>query len=233
LGSGESENPTIEFQDENDAESLILSGSEPWNEETREKVTLAKFDLVGQVHPYHLFKAGIDFQHYNLKSRKIRFDPISRLGQIGGMAFNKTNYDYQYSPRFLAVYLQDQIDYKGIAANIGIRYDLFIPNIAIEDLPGDDTRQFRSLFDVPAVGTRSGNYAPLSPRLGVSLPLSATERLHFNYGWYFQMPSLYYVYSNAERKLDGYLPFAGTLELEPIKTISTEFSYKRIVSDDY
>ncbi|MCG8606101.1 carboxypeptidase-like regulatory domain-containing protein, partial [bacterium] len=227
------ENPAIEFQNENDASSLILSGEEPWNEKTREKVTLAKFDLVGQVHPYHLLKAGIDFQNYRLNSRTTRFDPITRLGQVGGIAFNKTNYDYQYSPRFLAVYLQDQIDYKGIMANLGLRYDLFAPNITIEDLPNEDIRKFRSLFDVPAVGTRSEKYSPISPRLGVSMPLSETERLHLNYGWYFQMPSLYYVYSNAERELDGYLPFAGNLELEPIKTISTEFSYKRIVNDDF
>jgi outer membrane receptor for ferrienterochelin and colicin len=232
LGADETQDPEIEFQDENDASSLILSGTEPWNEETREKVRQAKFDLVGQVHPYHLLKAGIDFQHYNLNSQSIRFDPISRLGQVGGIAFNETNYDYQYSPRFVAVYLQDQIDYKGIAANIGVRYDLFAPNIAIDESPANDVRQFRSLFDVPTVGTRSEKYAPLSPRLGVSLPLSETERLHLNYGWYYQMPSLYYVYSNAERELDGYLPFAGNLELEPIKTISSEFSYKKIVNDD-
>lgn len=232
LGSIEEDSPELVFQDENDPSSLIESGIQPWNEDTKERVSVAKLDLVGQVHPYHLLKTGMDLQYYNLSSENTRFTALPAFGDVNGITLNKISYDYQYSPRFFAIYLQDEIDYKGIIANVGLRYDLFAPKISVENFSGE-LQPLRSILDTPSITTKSRKYSPISPRLGISLPLSESERLHVNYGWYYQMPSLYYVYTNAEHQLDGYLPFAGNLELEPIKTVSSEFSYKRRFDGDF
>ncbi len=230
LGFVEDELPTIEFEDPTDATSPILSGKQAWNEETKEKVKMLKADLVGQISSSHLLKAGVDFQKYDLKSEGINLIALPTFGESRSISFNKNIKNFHYSPTFFALYIQDKFEYKGIIANAGLRYDVFSPQGAIKELPEDfESIQKTLLGQLPS--THSPSHSPISPRLGISIPLSASERLHVNYGWYYQMPPLFYLYSNAEHNLTGYVPFVGNLNLEPTKTISTEFSYKRSVSD--
>jgi hypothetical protein len=41
------------------------------------------------------------------------------------------------------------------------------------------------------------------------------------------------MYTNAEHNLSGYIPIIGNLTLEPMKTVSSEFSYKRLFANDW
>lgn len=230
LIENESQSPAIEFDDATDPTSPIISGQQPWNDEAKEKVKMVKVDLVGQVSSNHLLKAGVDFQQYDLKSRGINFVALPSRGTSTSISFNKNLSDFRYSPTFFALYIQDKFEYNGIIANAGLRYDVFSPQAVIKEFPEDfETLQKTLQGQLPS--TNSGSHSPISPRLGISIPLSASERLHVNYGWYYQMPPLFYLYSNAEHNLNGYVPFVGNLGLEPTKTISTEFSYKRSVSE--
>ncbi len=191
---------------------------------------MLKLDLVGQISSSHLLKAGIDFQQYNLKSEGIDFTPLPSRGRNTSISFNKNINNFNYSPIFYALYLQDKFEYKGIIANAGLRYDVFSPKAAIMDLP-EDFENLQKELQGQLPSSKSTKHSPISPRLGISIPLSASERVHVNYGWYYQMPALFYLYRNAEHNLNGYIPFVGNLDLEPTKTISTEFSYKRSVSN--
>jgi len=226
----ELESPTIEFEDPADASSPIISGKQPWREETKEKVKMVKVDLVGQISSSHLLKAGLDFQKYDLTSEGINFIPLPTRGENTSITFNKNINNFHYSPTFFALYIQDKFEYKGVIVNAGLRYDVFSPQAAIKELP-DDFKNLQKTLQGQLPSIKSGSHSPVSPRLGISIPLSASERLHINYGWYYQMPPLFYLYSNAAHNLNGYVPFVGNFDLEPTKTISTEFSYKRSVSD--
>ncbi len=231
LGSVENDEPNIVFENSTDPNSLVVSGKQPWNEETKENVSIIKLDFVGQVSANHFLKTGIDFQKYNLQSNSIKFSAIPPLGKKTDITFNKTENDFQYYPNFFAFYIQDKIEFKGITANLGLRYDIFAPQISVKQIT-KESLELRFVLNVPQPEIKTKNHAPLSPRLGISFPLSENERIHVNYGWYYQMPPLYYLFTNADQKLSGYLPVMGNLDLEPIKTVSTEFSYKRIVSDN-
>jgi len=227
-----SENPpSLVFDDPTDPLSPIISGKQPWVEDTEEKINLVKLDVVAQLSSHHLLKAGFDSQHYRLDSRKNQFIPLPSLNN-GDIVFNKNANDFSYKPTFFALYVQDKIRFKGVTADLGMRYDVFSPQITLEKLP-QDLKNLQARLNAPPIATKAENHTPLSPRLGVSLPLSKTERVQASYGWYYQMPPLYYLYTNSNFRVDGYLPFIGNTQITPTKTVSSELSYKRIVSDDW
>ncbi|MFQ5865660.1 MAG: TonB-dependent receptor domain-containing protein [bacterium] len=231
LGSVEDDPPKLVFENPGDATSPILSGTQPWEEETKENVDIIKFDVVGQLSAKHLLRTGFDLQYYDLRSQGTRFSAVPLRGVDNSIGFAKATNNYGYHPNFFALYIQDKFEVNGITANFGVRYDVFSPRISIEQIP-QEFQEFRAQVQASPSNKEAMTYTPLSPRLGVSIPLSDHERLHVNYGWYYQMPPLYYLYSNADHKLTGYWPIIGNVDLEPIKTVSSEFSYKRVVSEN-
>jgi len=227
-----SENPpSLVFDDPTDPLSPVLSGKQPWVEDTEETINLVKLDVVAQVNAHHLLKVGFDSQNYRLDSRKTQFVPLSTLDH-GSIVFNRNANDFNYKPSFFALYVQDKIQFNGVTADLGVRYDVFSPQITVQEIP-QDLKRLQVRLNAPAIATNSENHTPLSPRLGVSVPLSGNESLHASYGWYYQMPPLYYLYTNSSFRLDSYLPFVGNTQISPTKTVSSELSYKRIVSDDW
>lgn len=231
LGDVEGETPDLVFEEPTDPESQILLGRQPWEEKTREQANFLKFDLVAQLSAKHLLKTGLDYQGFNLNSMNTRFNAVAGRNASDPVRFSKITNDFVYEPEFYALYIQDKFEANGVTANLGLRYDVFAPNISIDE-PTEEFKSLQTLLQAPPVTTRSETHKHVSPRLGVSLPLSEDERLHVNYGWFYQMPPLYYLYANTEHSLDSYLPIIGTPDLQPIKTVASEISYKRIVVDD-
>ncbi|MFQ5752715.1 MAG: carboxypeptidase-like regulatory domain-containing protein, partial [bacterium] len=148
MGSVENDPPDLSFENETDPNSLIVSGEQPWDEKTRETVSIVKLDFVGQVNANHLLKTGIDFQYYDLNSQSTRFDALPSIGEIPSITFNKTTNDFQYFPKFIAFYVQDKIDIRGITANLGFRYDIFAPKIKIQRLP-QEFQELRFVLHAP------------------------------------------------------------------------------------
>jgi len=231
LGVAEDEQPGLVFEDPGDPTSKIIGGKQPWSEETRERVNFFKFDLVGQLSDRHMIKTGFDYQSYKLRSNATNFSFVPRRTDFNAITLNKITNNFVYTPEFFAVYFQDKLEINKITANVGLRYDVFAPGVTL-DPPPEVFQALRKKLKAPPAATRAQNHRPLSPRIGVSMPLSENERLHVNYGWYYQMPPMYYLYTNADRDLSSYVPFIGNVDLQPIKTVSSEFSYKRIIADD-
>ncbi len=235
LGNTENNPPQLVFQDAKDATSPILLGDQPRDEQLREKVHITKFNIVGQLAKHHIIKTGVEFQKYMLQNQSVIFESLTKKGptnELNSIVFNQINDNYSQSPGFYSFYIQDQITLKGVNANIGLRYDALAPNIKIDSV-SSEFRQLQTRLRAPVRNSKSEKHTPVSPRLGLSLPLSDKERIHVNYGWYYQMPPLYYYYTNSTQAPDTYLPLIGNTELEPTKTISTEFSYKRIIADEF
>ena len=231
LGGQNAGQPELVFEDPTDPTSQVISGQQPSNEKTREKMNFVKFDLVGQLTEHHLIKTGFDIQNYKLRTNATNFSFIPSRTSLNAITFNKINNDFAYSPDFVALYVQDKIEFNKITANLGLRYDVFSPNITVQQ-PSQFFQDLRNKLQAPKSATSSEVHKQISPRIGFSVPLSKNERFHVNYGWYYQMPPLYYLYINANRNLDSYLPFIGNVNLRPIKTVSSEFSYKRIIAND-
>ena len=75
----------------------------------------------------------------------------------------------------------------------------------------------------------------LSPRLGVSFPITETGVFHFSYGHFFQVPRFERLYQNPDFELDqgtGNIGVIGNADLEPELTVSGEVGVQQQITED-
>ena len=82
------------------------------------------------------------------------------------------------------------------------------------------------------LGTNSNIHARLSPRVGVSHPISTVAKIFFNYGHFYQWPTAIQFYETRMNTRAGYrLVDFGNPELEPERTIQYELGYEHNLFD--
>ncbi len=118
-----------------------------------------------------------------------------------------------YHPIEFSAYVQDKMEFASMILNMGVRYDMFNPNVdwfttrdlfnlAVDpeydadldpdrdqvDANGHVKYSFENALNKPRAPAKT--FHRVSPRLGVSFPVSSLTVLHFNYGHFYQMPPL-------------------------------------------
>jgi outer membrane receptor for ferrienterochelin and colicin len=144
----------------------------------------AKFDLTSQVNKYNQLKTGIEFN----------YDDI-RLDYATLSLYSPNNGWYILSHRYPVrggAYIQDKLEFEGMIANLGLRVDYNNPNC--DWYTADPYSDYfnipdKSLFEQQTPKTRAKGQFKLSPRLGISHPISANAKLYFSYGHFYSMPS--------------------------------------------
>jgi outer membrane receptor protein involved in Fe transport len=161
-----------------------------------------------QAHRYHEIKAGFGYSSLGLDN----FNHFVASKYIFSGDTGQFIDEYHHDPKEYYFYIQDNIDYKGLYAKVGCRYDRFAMDI--EGIPEKTI---------------------LSPRCGVSFMV--TERFLFrsNIGLYVQPPLYDHVYSYYNLLpipdyVDRYLPLVGNPNLGPEKTMSYEIGLQGILS---
>ncbi|HRI45546.1 MAG TPA: TonB-dependent receptor [Ignavibacteriaceae bacterium] len=77
-----------------------------------------KYDLVSQIGDHNYFKAGIEYNRFDIDHKL--WMKWNRTGPYNSYEFN-----YRRTPSTTGAYVQDQISFEGIVANLGIRMDYF------------------------------------------------------------------------------------------------------------
>jgi len=118
---------------------------------------------------------------------------MARLNPDGFIALE----DYEYEPVKVSGYFSDKMEFNsiGMIVNVGLRYDYIDP---ARDFPNDIEDSQNG--DNSAVEPSSY----ISPRLGLSYPISDRAAFHFGYGHYYQFPNFYKVYQGANRQATTY-----------------------------
>jgi outer membrane receptor protein involved in Fe transport len=189
-------------------------------------------DVTSQVNNVHQIKAGINFKEnlditYNLAQYiYTRPDTTDTIIQ------NNLYYDtYTVTPRQGAFYLQDKMEFEDFIVNAGVRLDYF------------DAVDEKFLYPTgldPNDNPDSTTVAPdakyqVSPRLGVSFPVSDRTALHLSYGRFFQMPQFRWLYSNVDRqvnKLRGGWPLIGNPDLDAQATTEYEIGVAHQIAEN-
>ncbi len=143
-----------------------------------------KFDFASQITNIHKLESGLTYD--DLGTYLERRNP-------DGFSFIE---NYNLFPKKYAVYLMDKMEFEnlGIIVNAGLRYDFIDPNrVYVTDMTDPDG-------EVDDVSPRTY----ISPRLGVSYPISDVAAFHFGYGHYYQFPDFYKVYQGMNRSFSGY-----------------------------
>lgn len=198
------------------------------------KSNLVLFALESQITKEHKVKFGAEGRFHELYNhwKTIRNQTESEGTWTIGYTDVGTQYHTLYSrnPYELAAYIQDKIEYDIMIINAGIRFDYFNSNTVV---PVD----IRNPLDNPnfpgAFQTRKAEAEyQLSPRFGVSFPISDQGVIHFSYGHFFQLPSFENLYVNVDYNIDqtsGLNNFVGNPELKAQKTVKYELGLQQVL----
>jgi len=153
------------------------------------------------------------------------------------------NYDmYNAKTYFGAFYLQDRVSFEGMTLNFGFRTDYWIPGRYVEDAINDTsniiitdearTKFEDETFDFPWAGEPFKMKARLSPRFGISHPVTDNDVLYFYYGHFSQLPTFQYVYAKINSKSQSTYQVFGNPNLNPKTTVQYELGVKHRFSED-
>ncbi len=134
--------------------------------------------------------------------------------------------DYTIAPVEAAIYLQDKLELGELIINAGLRFDLFDP----QEVYPVELRTEATNLGAHSNLKNAGIKTQLSPRLGISFPVSSAGAFHASYGHFFQMPSFEYMYNEPLYTLTPIQLTGrrlGNADLKPEKTIAYEIGVQQ------
>ena len=193
-----------------------------------------RFDLDGTYHlpPRHKLKLGIENTWSDIQVLDID-EPWAGTSGLG------VNYDsYKARTMFGAFYIQDQIIFEGMTINMGLRYDYWFPGKYVENAVNDTnaviiTEEARDKFQdetFSIFGYRGKGR--LSPRFGISHPVTDNDVLYFYYGHFSQLPTFQYVYAKLNSTAQSTYQIFGNPNLNPKTTVQYELGIKHRFNPD-
>ncbi len=164
--------------------------------QTTTNMFVAKGTFVDQVSNTHQLKFGLEYQAPKMTfgtPGKLEYGPIPG----GGIGVHRVTEDHaDFLPVFVAGYSQDQREWNDVTFRLGLRGDWFD---ARTSLPSDLANPANSIPNVPQSHPQAtSNKLNLSPRIGVSYPMSDHSALYFAYGHFYQYPAFRDIFSNAD-----------------------------------
>ena len=202
------------------------TGDEGWFMNQVSRTTSLRIDYSNQINSSNLLKAGVEMGYIKGDVEKVSFESVSNP------RFDLWNEDLFE----MAYYLQDKIEVRdGFIVNAGLRFDYYNPNGLKGDVlyPGDPTT-LPSHKD--GLGLTSTDKAPsrwqISPRIGISHPITERDKIHFYYGHFFQRPDLRFLYENVSLNFRYTTNVdLGNPRLLPEKTVSYELGWDHLFTD--
>lgn len=190
-----------------------------------------KFDFTNNFTEKNKFKTGVESHFQYFQMIDISNPWIKPLGL--------NNDIYEVHSASGALYAQDNIIISGMVLNFGLRFDYWFPGKFVDDavnnpnipLPSEDIRQkylnqTNSLFGYRWKGR-------LSPRLGISHPISDNQTLFFSYGHFSKLPRPTYVYSKlTESSARSSSQTIGNPNLNPETTVAYELGLRNQITED-
>lgn len=182
---------------------------------------IGKLDLTRTVSKIHEIKAGINFTGYTLQ-----------------MLNNSLPWDanpfwdgYKYSPSVMAAYVQDRADFEDLVVRAGIRFDLLDSKASVRVYP----ESLGAIDSIANLTREAGLKYRISPRLGVSYPVTERIKFRFSYGHFFKNPVLDNLYTYADRTAADLRSrgnvIVGNADMGAEKTIAYELGFDAQLSD--
>lgn len=214
--------PTTRIIGEPTSPYYVFGGTQMGRIKRESKSYGFKFDYTNQLNNRHEVKTGVDIRRDNLHQDQatVLFDNIQfrepTIIEPVNVSPSHTGYDREIT--FVSAYLQDKIEYQNFIVNAGVRYDRYDPNAEYftDILDPDNTEKT----------AKASIKERVSPRLGVSFPMTDKGILHFSYGHFYQMPTLRRLYQTNVFGA-GSSPEVGYADLKPEKTVNYEFGLQQ------
>jgi hypothetical protein len=204
-----------------------VMGDDPGYRDQKSYTYGIKTDLVSQINKNHLLKAGIELYHHNIQVENISWT-------LGYGIFRKDIWDENTID--FGVYVQDKLEFAGIIGMVGLRFDIVNPGDVY--YPEDYSNPYFEIDEntgIPIINdpVKAETQYQLSPRIGISHPITERNLLHFTYGHYFQRPDGYFLYRNYHmQSLTKVGNYVGNPGLLPEKTVAYEIGIEHLFTDD-
>jgi outer membrane receptor protein involved in Fe transport len=218
-------NQTIVYPNNNSPDRLDYQAG--YDTFTKEKTRTISFDgsFTSQVTKNHLFNTGIQVNSYLIDVSNFR-----------SVRSRRELDHYNAQPFEAAVYVQDKMEFEGLIANVGLRFDLWYSGTNYYPDP------FTPFGDPDSLGRFDPSSAPqekppvygrLQPRLGFSFPISANTVFHLNYGAFMQRPSFQYIVSQRLGQLLNNPIILGNPRLKPETTNSYDVGVVQALGEGF
>ncbi|MDX2245545.1 MAG: TonB-dependent receptor [Bacteroidia bacterium] len=136
-------------------------------------------------------------------------------------------------------FVSDEIQYKGIIANIGLRLNYWAPGNFVDDAVENPSAPvldaIRQSYQEQTFGFAGRRWkARLLPRLRVSFPVTENNVLYFNYSHAMRLPHPRFVYAGLDPVYQdrSFLSNLGNPNLNPEVTVSYEVGLKSQLTKD-
>jgi hypothetical protein len=222
--------------------AFLTGGTQNWHFNHTTTSVTGKTDFTWQIDIINQIKTGLDFTYHNLKYEdfQIIIDATSnfkpKIPEPGAFNFNT----YKSNPYQFAYYFQDKIEYDYLIINVGLRFDYFEPDGAYLKDPNkiNELDELQPPFPDSLLIKAKSKYQ-LSPRIGLSYPISEKGAIHISYGHFFQIPPFENLYRNPNFRipLTGEFPqnignTIGNADLDPQQTIMYEIGIQQALTDE-
>ncbi len=177
--------------------------------DSRSSVWSGSASVTSQFGPVLKLKAGLEGNRYDIYDFAVFADsPGETWVNI-----------WKAQPYSGATYVQATADFSGgMVLNTGLRMDAFNPNTQIVT-PGESGSS-----KVPVK-------VQVSPRFGMTHPISERDVFFATYGRYFQMPNMNQMFSGTSYNLSGDYSIVGNPDLDAVRTISYEAGVRHRVDN--
>ncbi len=219
--------------------AFITGGQQMWHFLRNTTTNVGRLDFTSQVNNEHQLKLGVEGRYHRLWLRSFEIRLNRETGwkpYVPDQTQNVQNNDmYLFHPIEFSTYLQDKVELDYMVVNAGVRYDFF--NSAGE-IPLD--------FQQPTASStvKAKTEHQISPRFGLSYPITDRGAIHVSYGHFFQIPNFEFLYSNPDFELYATSNYGstpppervpntiGNADLKPQKTVIYEIGLQQQLGTD-
>ena len=211
-----------------------------------------KFDITKQWSSNSQLKAGIKYiyNNYNISSEynDAADTRVMAIGSISNLVFGE-NIDFESpyklyenwkaSPQQIAAYLQGKFSFNQMIMNLGARIDYFSAggkNNIFNEFDQFFAQQNNEDREDRSITVKAKKQIELSPRIGISFPITEQTKFYFNYGHFRQMPQAQYLYQMQEKSFiidRSSISAMGNTNLPMQRTIAYEIGFEKMFTTDY
>lgn len=201
--------------------------------------TKFSFDISSQVNRTNLLKAGVEF---NITNHNVDYEHKDFLKNPDDVVDS-----FEQSPLYLAAYVQDKLEFGGMIANVGLRLDYHNPRVSwyqfenpfVDALMGKnaDAMESRDPEVLEPLGVAGFEEIDptlsLSPRLGISFPVTVSSKLYFNYGHFHQNPVAEQLYMTQRDIIANAIRIMSNPNVPSQQTTAYEMGYEQSILNQF
>jgi len=188
-----------------------------------------RFDVTSQLNRFSLMKAGVEYIYSDYNTDYGENDPEHPHN-------GDPKWNWHRKPTQAAAYIQNKLEFKGMVANVGLRLDYFHAG-GDWYVYSDFDRAFSAVFGLDLIDESleqepTERQVALSPRLGVSFPVTDNSKLYFNYGHFRTMLNPQSIF-NLQEDFTGAVRGLGNPNHPMPKTVMYELGYEQNLFNQY